>query len=238
MFLRLHELFTKIPTSMKSLFFPLICILLVSCDRFNSDSALAISPKEKKITPIGITSVDAIMQAGIKSIDNKELTVFYKIIVETSDDEETLREKMYQLQRKLKIPFARQFVDFNHCGSFTYITESEPSIIDRASQKITKDACPSFPIDFCLNRPVPKNDMIPTKYVPLPLLRFDYCLPSCPLTSSDKSVALIVETYQSKKVADSMLSQIKKYEKNAYLSMRITHLITEMSEQNELVVNR
>ena len=215
-----------------------MCILLVSCDRFNSDSALAISPKVKKITPIGITSVDEIIQPGIKSLDNKELTVFYKIIVETSNDEETLREKMYQLQRKLKIPFARQFVDFNNSGSFTYIAESEPSIIDRASQKITKDACPSFPIDLCLNRPVPKSDMIPTMYVPLPLLRFDFCFASCPLTSSNKSVALIVETYQSKKVADSMLTLVKKYEKNAYLSMQTTHLITEMSEQSEMVSNQ
>lgn len=104
---------------MKNLLFPLICILLFSCDRFNSDSALAISPKVKKITPIGITSVDEIIQPGIKSLDNKELTVFYKIIVEASDNEEILREKMYQLQRKFNLPFARQFIGFNKSGSFT-----------------------------------------------------------------------------------------------------------------------
>jgi hypothetical protein len=223
---------------MKSLFFPLMCILLVSCDRFNSDSALAISPKVKKITPIGITSVDEIIQPGIKTLDNKELTVFYKIIVDTSDNEELLREKMYQLQRKLKLSFARQFIDFNKSGSFTYIIEREPSIIDRASQKITKDGGPSFPIDFCLNRSVPKFDMIPTNYVPVPVIRFDCRFPSCPLTSSDKSVVLIVETYQSKQVADSMLTLVKKYEKNAYLAIESFHFISEIFEQNDLVSNQ
>jgi len=223
---------------MKSLFFPLMCILLVSCDRFNSDSALTISPKVKKITPIGITSVDEIIQPGIKSLDNKELTVFYKIIVDASDNEEKQREKMYQLQRKFNLPFARQFIDFNMSGSFTYIIEREPSIIDRASQKITKDGVPSFPIDLCLNRSVPKSDMIPTNNVPLPVIRFDYCFASCPLNSSDKSVVLIIETYQSKKVADSMLTLVKKYEKNAYLSIESFHFISEIFEQNDLVSNQ
>ena len=223
---------------MKNLLFLLICILLVSCDRFSSDSALAISPKVNKISPIGITSVDAIIQPGIKSLDNKELTVFYKIIVEASDNEEILREKMYQLQRKFNLPFARQFIDFNKSGSFTYIIEREPSIIDRASQKITKEGVPSFPIDLCLNRSVPKSDMIPTNYVPLPVIRFDYCFAFCPLNSSDKSVVLIVETYQSKQVADSMLTLIKKYEKNAYLAIESVHYITEMNEQSDLVSNQ
>lgn len=223
---------------MKNLLFLLICILLVSCDRFSSDSALAISPKVNKISPIGITSVDAIIQPGIKSLDNKELTVFYKIIVEASDNEEQLREKMYQLQRKLKLPFARQFIDFNKSGSFTYIIEREPSIIDRASQKITKTGDPSFLIDFCINKPISKTEMISTNYVPLPLMRFDFCFSSCPLTSSNKSAALIVETYQSKQVADSMLTLIKKYEKNAYLAIESVHYITEMNEQSDLVSNQ
>ena len=80
--------------------------------------------------------------------------------------------------------------------------------------------------------------MIPTNYVPLPVIRFDYCFAFCPLNSSDKSVVLIVETYQSKKVADSMLTLIKKYEKNAYLAIESMHYITEMNEQSDLVFNQ
>ena len=80
--------------------------------------------------------------------------------------------------------------------------------------------------------------MIPTNYVPLPLIRFDFCFPSCPLISSNKSAALIVETYQSKQVADSMLTLIKKYEKNAYLAIESVHYITEMNEQSDLVSNQ
>ena len=215
-----------------------MCILLVSCDRFNSDSALAISPKVKKITPIGITSVDEIIQPGIKSLDNKELTVFYKIIVDTSDNEELLREKMYQLQRKLKLSFARQYIDFNRWGSYTYIPEREPSIIDRASQKITKNGSSTSLIGFFINDPISKSDMIPTNHVLPPIIRFDFLFSSCPLTSSDKTVALVVEIQQSKKVADSMLTQIKKYEKKAYLTMQSLHFITEMNDQSDLVFNQ
>lgn len=229
---------------MKNFLVLFIILGSVSCGNRNTANNQVIAANPQVQTFKGVTSVDSILSPGIKSSDNTELSIFYKIIIDTSDNEDLLREKMYRLHKKLQLPFARQIINIDPCKPSILVMETSPTILDRASEKIIKDGAPFFlddisKKDFCTSYlVVHKNEGISNNDIYRPLIRFDYVYTSCPLQSYNKSAALIVDVFQSKKIAQDIFAQIKKFEKNAYMNIHSVHIKEQEPEPENLVASR
>ena len=125
-----------------------------------------------------------------------------------------LFRSMYQLQRKLRVPFARpvQSPDFN---SYAYILENDVSVFDKLSQTIVgvKELNP-------LSAFFVGNNLCCQPSIHDYFINLDYFYFSCPFDSSksaSKSIAMMIGSFESKQMADSMLANVKKISKNAYL---------------------
>jgi hypothetical protein len=96
---------------MKNFLFFLCSLSLVACRDFNSTNTYEFSShKQVKLTP-PVTSVESIESPTIKNFYGQEDTYLYTVVLDTSSNEQLLRNKMYNLHNKLKIPFVRVIKD-------------------------------------------------------------------------------------------------------------------------------
>jgi len=210
---------------MKNILLPLLAICMVACNSTQNNSANKPEFNVHYKKPDPVTAVSQIEAVSLKDYSNREINYVYKIYVDSSSNREILLKKMYQLQRKLRVPFARP-LNSPEANSYSFVLENDVSIFDNLSQTIieVKEINPLsvFVIgnNACLLPRMPNN-----------FINLDYFYFSCPLDttqSANKSIAMIIESFQSKQKADSMLTLVKTVAKNA-------HLIKQ--RENNLYVN-
>jgi hypothetical protein len=198
---------------MKNFLFFLCSLSLVACRDFNSTNTYEFSShKQVKLTP-PVTSVESIESPTIKNFYGQEDTYLYTVVLDTSSNEHLLRDKMFKLHNKLKIPFVRVIKDrTGNSSSDKYILE------DGLSPKNLFNECGSG-INTALtwSNSWVNFSLINTDSFIYMSLR-DHTI-KCDDSPSYKWYTLIGGVFDSKKRADSVLSIFKKEESQAYLQI-------------------
>lgn len=198
---------------MKNFLFFLCSLSLFACRDFNSTNTYEFSSHiQVKHTP-PVTSVESIESSTIKDFYGQEGTYLYTVILDTSSNEQLLRNKMYNLHNKLKIPFVRVIKD--RAGNSIrdkYILEdglSPKNLFNEFGSGINAALTWSNSwVNFSL---------INTDSFIYMSLR-DHTI-QCDDSPSYKSYTLIGGVFESKKNADSVLRIYKKEESHAYLQI-------------------
>jgi hypothetical protein len=196
---------------MKNFLFFLCSLSLVACRDFNSTNTYEFSSqKQVKLTP-PITSVESIESPTIKDSYNQEASYIYTVVVDTGSNEHLLRNKMYKLHDKLKIPFMRVLQERSgNTSSDKYVIENGLYPIKFFNQNISGQNEPITWRNSWANNSITRTDFF--IYMSLN----DHTIMNDD-SKSKKTIALIGGVFDSKKSADSALSIFKKEESQAYL---------------------
>lgn len=197
---------------MRFLLFPLILMSLYACNAHQNEKVNkeVFNIHNSKAAPV--TSVSEIEAVGIKDYTGREINYVYKVLVDSSANETYLLAKMYQVQRKTKLPFTRPIHSPMTCR-YSFTLEQDVSIFDNISHTIIGLDQPSLLFSNLIGESVfmkfPNN-----------LITLDYFYFSClqdSATKSNNSIALVIESFPTKQKADSMLVIVKTVAKNAHL---------------------
>jgi hypothetical protein len=196
---------------MKNFLFFLCSLSLVACRDFNSTNTYEFSShKQVKLTP-PVTSVESIESPNIKNFYGQEDTYLYTVVLDTSSNEHLLRDKMYKLHNKLKIPFVRVIKDrFGNASRDKYILDDGLSPTNLFNEN---DSGKNKPLTWKNHWANDNNKMT------------DFCtymsLRAISLKFDDSTIytnfTLIGGVFDSKKRADSVLRIYKKEESQAYI---------------------
>ena len=196
---------------MKNFLFFLCSLSLVACRDFNSTNTYEFSShKQVKLTP-PVTSVESIESTTIKNFYGQEDTYLYTVVLDTSSNEHLLRDKMYKLHNKLKIPFVRVIKDrFGNASRDKYILDDGLSPTNLFNEN---DSGKNKPLTWKNHWANDNNKMT------------DFCtymsLRAISLKFDDSTIytnfTLIGGVFDSKKRADSVLRIYKKEESQAYI---------------------
>lgn len=196
---------------MKNFLFFLCSLSLVACRDFNSTNTYEFSShKQVKLTP-PVTSVESIESPTIKNFYGQEDTYQYTVVLDTSSNEHLLRDKMFKLHNKLKIPFVRVIKDrFGNANRDKYIMEDGLSPTNLFNEN---GSGKNKPLTWKNSWSNDNNKMtdFPT-YMSLRAisLKFDD-------STIYTNFTLIGGVFNSKKRADSVLRIYKKEESQAYI---------------------
>ena len=198
---------------MKNFLFFLCSLSLVACRDFNSTNTYEFSSQKQvklKLTP-PVTSVESIESPNIKNFYGQEDTYLYTVVLDTSSNEHLLRDKMYKLHNKLKIPFVRIIKDrFGNASRDKYILDDGLSPTNLFNEN---DSGKNKPLTWKNHWANDNNKMT------------DFCtymsLRAISLKFDDSTIytnfTLIGGVFDSKKRADSVLRIYKKEESQAYI---------------------
>jgi hypothetical protein len=198
---------------MKNFLFFLCSLSLVACRDFNSTNTYEFSShKQVKLTP-PVTSVESIESPTIKNFYGQEDTYLYTVVLDTSSNEQLLRDKMYKLHNKLKIPFVRVIKDrTGNSIRDKYILDDGLSSINLFNENdFWKGAALTWS-----NSGVNLSLINTDSFIYMSLR--DHTI-RCDDSPSYKSFTLIGGVFESKKNADSALRIYKKEESQAYLQI-------------------
>lgn len=195
---------------MKNLFF-LIIISLVACREFDPKPPEIFSSTNPDLYTPPVTSVEEVESITLKDANNRELSYLYTIIVDTGSNEELLRNKMYRLHEKFKIPYLKVLQD----GKTTIQSEDYVFETGLTPLKLFNDTC--FLDNECVTWKNFWANYRESKQIFLHNLSlYDFSLLNNS-PKSQKTFALSGGIYHSKKDADSALRFFKKVESQAYL---------------------
>jgi hypothetical protein len=198
---------------MKNFLFFLCSLSLFACRDFNSTNTYEFSShKQVKPTP-PVTSVESIESPTIKNFYGQEDTYLYTVVLDTSSNEHMLRDKMYKLHYKLKIPFLRVIKD--RCGNTSkdkYILEdglSPTNLFDENGSGKNKTLTWKNSWAYDNNK---MTDFFTYMSLRAISLKFDD-------STIYTNFTLIGGAFNSKKRADSALCIYKKEESQAYIQI-------------------
>ena len=198
---------------MKNFLFFLCSLSLVACRDFNSTNTYEFSShKQVKLTP-PVTSVESIESPTIKNFYGQEDTYLYTVVLDTSSNEQLLRDKMFKLHNKLKIPFVRVIKDrFGNASRDKYIMEDGLSPTNLFNEN---GSGKNKPLTWKNSWANDNNKM--TDFSTYMSVR------AIPLKFDDSTIytnfTLIGGVFNSKKLADSALRIYKKEESQAYIQI-------------------
>lgn len=196
---------------MKNFLIFLCSLSLVACRDFNSTNTYEFpSHKQVKLTP-PVTSVESIESPTIKNFYGQEDTYLYTVVLDTSSNEHLLRDKMFKLHNKLKIPFVRVIKDrFGNASRDKYMLEDGLSPTNLFNEN---GSGKNKPLTWKNSWANDNNKM--TDFSTYMSVRAISC------TFDDSTIytnfTLIGGVFNSKKRADSVLRIYKKEESQAYI---------------------
>jgi hypothetical protein len=198
---------------MKNFLFFLCSLSLVACRDFNSNTTNEFSShKQVKLAP-PVTSVESIESPTIKDFYGQEGTFLYTVVLDTSSNEQLLRDKMFNLHNKLKIPFVRVIKDrTGNSSRDKYILEDGLS-----PKNLFNEFGSGINMALTWSNSWVNFSLINTDSFIYMSLR-DHTI-NCDDSPSYKWYTLIGGVFESKKNADSALRIYKKEESHAYLQI-------------------
>ena len=196
---------------MKNLLFFICSLSLVACRDFNSTNTYEFSShKQVKLTP-PVTSVESIESPTIKDFYGQEDTYLYTVVLDTSSNEQLLRDKMFKLHNKLKIPFVRVIKDrFGNASRDKYIMEDGLSPTNLFNENGSGKNKPLTWKNSWANDNNKMTDFSTYMSVRAISLKFDD-------STIYTNFTLIGGVFDSKKRADSVIRIYKKEESQAYI---------------------